>query len=160
MIDEEKFPARQDPIPGLEDSNSTGDVPNLDVQEQINNEDQIQRIEQDADADELITTNATMGVDAGPGDAIAGGRVGEAAAIQNAEIEANEDDRPATKNILGDNPPGSEDIAFNSGQDDLSSDQVKYNAENIIENFRENIDKTAAEINLDKNLKRDNSNES
>jgi hypothetical protein len=62
----------------------------------------------------------------------------------------------STKNQLGDNPPGSEEAAFETGNfGDMNNEVVKYQAEDIAENFRENIEKTQAEIELSKKLKED-----
>ena len=164
MIDRENFPEEQDPIPGQEDENTNPENGlDLETQEQINNENLVRRIEQeneDPDAEgSSITSDESMGIPA-PSNSAPPGRAGEAAALRNAEIEANSDDRPTNKNLLGDNPPGREDIAFNSDHPgDITSDQVKYNAENIREAFRENIDKTSAEINLDKKLKDEEEND-
>lgn len=156
---EDKFPEEQDPIPGQEDENTSQDNPvDLENQEQINSENLVQQIEEENDDpdSENITSNETMGIPPVSSE-ITPGRTGETLAIKEAEIEANDDDRPDNKNLLGDNPPGAEDAAFNSGHPgDISSADVKYNAENIRENFRENIDKTASEINLDKKLKNGN----
>ena len=64
------------------------------------------------------------------------------------------EERPVTKNLLGDNPPGSEQAAFDAGYNgDMSRDIATYQDTDIIENFRENLDKTEKEIELDKKLK-------
>lgn len=156
MIDNENFPSEQDPISGQEDENvNPENGRDLESQEQINNENIIQEIEDENSepGSGNITTNDTMGISS-PVSGVTPGRAGEAKAINDAEIERHSDDHPTNKNLLGDNPPGAEDVAFNSGHPgDLSSDQVKYNAENIRENFRENIDKTSSEIKLDRKLK-------
>ena len=158
MIDKENFPSEQDPTPGQEDENvSPENGMDLESQEQINNENIIQGIEDEnrAPGTGNITTNETMGIST-PLSGVTPGRAGEAKAIIDAEIEEHSDNHPTSKNLLGDNPPGAEDLAFNSDHPgDLNSDQVKYNAENIRENFRENIDKTSSEINLDRKLKED-----
>ena len=63
-------------------------------------------------------------------------------------------DRPLTKNLLGDNPPGAEQAAFDAGlSGDASAAQFQYNAENLVEGFRENLDKTENQIELDKKLR-------
>lgn len=78
--------------------------------------------------------------------------------IQEAESNIRpievENTRSLTRNQLGDNPPGSEEAAFNAGSiGDASAEQFKYNSENLVEGFRENINKTEDEIALDKKLK-------
>lgn len=146
-----------DEIPGQGDQ-SLNDVNSmsLEEQEQRNDENLVQRIEEENnpsgddydDADEVIDEPSQGEEDlndyterelpAGEGSA------------------SSEDDRPVSKNLLGDNPPGSEQKAFDSGnRGDMTKDQAKYPADNIQENFRENLDKASSEINLDKKLKED-----
>lgn len=61
---------------------------------------------------------------------------------------------PLTKNLLGDNPPRSEQAAFEAGNaGDMTSNEAKYQDSEIEQNFRENIEKAKEEIALDKKLK-------
>lgn len=63
-------------------------------------------------------------------------------------------DRPLTRNLLGDNPPGAELAAFEAGNTgDAGSDLFKYNTDNFIEGFRENLDKTESQLEIDKKLR-------
>lgn len=76
--------------------------------------------------------------------------------FQNPDTESYsaENEKPLTKNLLGDNPPGAEDAAFGAGIiGDASAQQFTYNSENIVEGFRESIDKTEEALALDKKLK-------
>ena len=65
-----------------------------------------------------------------------------------------ERDKPVTKNLLGDNPPGSEQAAFDNGNfGDATADQFTYDSGNLRDALQENVDKTEQQINLDKKLK-------
>lgn len=146
MIDNEDY---------LEDEDFGTDQPDqpvsLDEQEQLNSNDLVTRIEDENspdfdDTDEVL--NDVPGKEEGVSDFLERNVPNE-----NPNPQA-EDEAPMTKNLLGDNPPGSEQAAFEAGTGgDMGKDQVKYNAENIKENFRENLDKTNSELDLDKRLK-------
>jgi|GEM_PF-1197031 len=112
------------------DQNPENQTPkSLDEQEQINSKDLSQQIETENADDEAFQDFETDNYSIG-------------------------NDKPLTKNLLGDNPPGSEEAAFNAGIiGDASAEQFKYDSENLVEGFRENIDKTEEEIALDKKLK-------
>lgn len=140
MIDRENFPEEQDATENEENSYTDADSAELESQNGSNNDAIIDSEDTDP---ERITSDTNMG------DSTIGYLTQE-----TFDTDIDPDDKPSTKNLLGDNPPGSETIAFNSGNPgDLSADQAKYQAENIVENFRENIDKAEAEIALDKKLK-------
>ncbi|WP_423146940.1 hypothetical protein [Rubrolithibacter danxiaensis] len=103
------------------------------------------------DNEELDETSGSITTTENMGDSILGRTQGTSAEGEGMPVP---DNGPANKNQLGDNPPGSEERAFEAGSHgDMNSDQVKYQDSNIIENFRENIDKTKSEIELDKDLK-------
>ncbi len=155
MIEEENFPLQEDEIPEQDDQSlSDQNLADLEEQEQRNDELLVQRIEEENDntADDYGDIDETIDEPS----------QGEEDLVEFTERELPDDvnydpvgsDRPVTKNQLGDNPPGSEQKAFDSGNaGDMSSDQVKYPDKDSIENFRENLDKTSAEIKLDKDLK-------
>ncbi|WP_207534264.1 hypothetical protein [Desertivirga arenae] len=139
----------------LEDEGFGEDQPeqstSLDEQEQLNSMDLVTRIEDENrpdfdDQDEVL--NTVPGNDEGVSNFL------EKTIPDNNTDPLNDAEAPVTKNLLGDNPPGSEQIAFDAGTNgDMGKDQVQYNSENIKENFRENLDKTSSEIDLDKRLK-------
>lgn len=139
----------------LEDEGFGADQPeqptSLDEQEQLNSNDLVTRIEDENrpdfdDQDEILNN-------------VPAKEEGVSNFLEKSIPDSNPDplddgDAPVTKNLLGDNPPGSEQIAFEAGtKGDMGKDQVQYIADNIKENFRENLDKTSAEIDLDKRLK-------
>ncbi|HEY0054215.1 MAG TPA: hypothetical protein VGB63_02565 [Pedobacter sp.] len=127
----------------------------LSEQEQMNSNNLVERVEEEAisenpDIDE-ITTQPSSGEE-------------DLSSFLERSTDADQsqpigNDKPLTKNLLGDNPPGAEQAAFDAGNTgDASSAIFQYDAENLIEGFRENLDKTEQQINLDKKLK-ENSND-
>jgi hypothetical protein len=122
----------------------------LNEQEQINSNNLAQRVEEEgatetSDLDE-ITEQPSTGEE-------------DLSSLFERSTDPDEtlpigNDKPLTKNLLGDNPPGAEQAAFDAGNTgDASSAIFQYDAENLIEGFRENLDKTEQQINLDKKLK-------
>ncbi|WP_256012446.1 hypothetical protein [Desertivirga xinjiangensis] len=134
MIDRENFSDDDENIPGQNDQELNDIEPkSLEDQERTNSENLVQRLNEDDSGDSDSGSEA-------------GRPIGS--------------DKPINKNLLGDNPPGSEQAAFEAGNvGDMGADQVKYQAENIVENFRENLDKTQNEIELDKKLKSQSDNQ-
>lgn len=159
MIEKENFPMEDDEVRGQEDQDLNDVNPeDIETQEQLNDANLVQRIEEEdvpsddyGDANETIDEPSRGEEDLDnfterdlPGEVPAG---------------MDEDDRPLSKNLLGDNPPGSEQKAFDDGvRGDMSSEQAKYIDKDIKENFRENLDKTSSEIELDKKLKKEGNN--
>ncbi|KAA8477145.1 hypothetical protein BDE36_2981 [Arcticibacter tournemirensis] len=157
MIEKENFPMEDNELPGQDDQN-LNDVNSMSIeeQEQRNDEDLVQRLEEENDPlnDDYDDKEEVID-EPSPGEE-------ELNDYTERELPGGEgyapagDDRPVSKNLLGDNPPGSEQKAFDSGNTgDMTKDQAKYPADNLRENFRENLDKASAEINLDKKLKED-----
>jgi hypothetical protein len=145
-------PEREE-IPGQEDENLNNVNPlSLEEQEQVNSTNLSQRInEEDAasndygDADEL-TSQASQGEED-----LENFTTRE---LPGSEAAVDADDRPVTRNQLGDNPPGAERQAFENGQlGDTDKESATFISDNIVENFRENLDRTKENIELDKRLK-------
>lgn len=136
-------------------SDKAASAPNLETQEQINSANLSQRIEEEnqpgtdySDANE-ITDKASQGEED------LSGFLERTLPGQDSSSGSGKE-QPSTRNLLGDNPPGSEQAAFEAGTyGDASAEQFKYESENLIEGFRENIDKTDQQVNLDKRLKND-----
>lgn len=154
MIDRENFLDDDENIPGQNDQELNDIEPgSLEEQERMNSENLVQRLnEDDRDYSDYGDANETT-------DEVSAGEE-DLSGLTERELPGSEagrpidSDKPINKNLLGDNPPGSEQAAFEAGNvGDMGADQVKYQAENIVENFRENLDKTQEEIELDKRLK-------
>ncbi|MGV3509633.1 MAG: hypothetical protein ACO1N7_10120 [Sphingobacteriaceae bacterium] len=136
-------------------SDNAESTPNLETQEQINSANLSQRIEEKnqsstdySDANE-ITDKASQGEEDLSGFL-------ERTLPGQDSADARGKEQPSTRNLLGDNPPGSEQAAFEAGTyGDASAEQFKYESENLVEGFRENLDKTEQQVNLDKKLKKD-----
>ncbi|WP_207428851.1 hypothetical protein [Pedobacter sp. SYSU D00535] len=152
MIDRDDY--REGEVPGQEDENLNDLNPrDLDQQEQLNSNNLSQRIEEEnqtnsdyGDVNEAIDKQSQGEED------LAGFTERELPPVEGAAPIGS--DKPVTKNLLGDNPPGSEQAAFDAGMEgDMSSAQAKYNDENIVENFRENLDRTESQLDLDKRLR-------
>lgn len=156
MTEKENFPQGQEEAPGQDDQSLNNQTPmNLEEQEQRNSNNLIQRIEEEdtasddyGDLDET-TDEPSRGEE-------------DLSHFTERTLPADENrppigsDRPVSKNQLGDNPPGSEQKAFESeNAGDMNEEQAKYQDKNIVENFRGNLDKTAAEIKSDKDLKQE-----
>ena len=142
MIEKENLPLGDDNLQGQDDE-SLNNVSPLDLEEQEQRIDAelVRRLEE-----EDITSDDYGDIDEDTGEPSSPGMPGEPG--------REEADRPLTKNLLGDNPPGSEQAAFEAGNTgDMSSNEAKYQDNEIEENFRENIDKAKEEIALDKKLK-------
>jgi hypothetical protein len=139
--------------PDLNDQSGIGDTPSLEEQEQLNSANLVQRMEaenESADSDKSQTIDQPS-----EGEEDLTGFLEKRASEPNMNVPA-ENDKPTTRNLLGDNPPGAEKIVFESGNPgDASAEHFKYD-EDSIEGFRENLDKTEQQINIDKKLKEDN----
>ncbi|WP_374164223.1 hypothetical protein [Arcticibacter sp. MXS-1] len=153
MIEKENFPMEDDEIQGQDDQSMNDTNPlSLEEQEQLNDANLVERIEEenedsgDYDDIDASTTEPSEGEE-------------DLQTLTSAPVEGRDEvgggsGAPVTRNQLGDNPPGSEQAAFDAGNaGDMSSDQAKYQDQNIAENFRENLDKASREIDLDKRLK-------
>lgn len=153
MIENENYPQGGEPTGGQSDQNLNDTNPqSLEEQEQINSDNLAQRVEEEntessdyGDSNDIID-HASQGEE-------------DMSGFLNRTVPGAEEsrpigsDKPVTKNLLGDNPPGSEQIAFDSGNvGDMSADQVKYDTDTE-ENFRENLDKTQNQVELDKRLR-------
>lgn len=127
----------------------------LEEQEQINSANLAQRIEdENAPGDEYSDDNETIDQPSQAEESLSDFL--ERSIPESGNDLTVEDDKPLTRNLLGDNPPGSEKVAFESGYlGDASAEQFKYDEDNLVEGFRENLDKTEQQINLDKKLKDD-----
>ena len=124
----------------------------LEEQEQLNSNDLVRRIEDENSPDFDETDEVLNDV---PGREEGVSEFLERSIPDSNPNPLNEEENPVTKNLLGDNPPGSEQAAFEAGTaGDMGKDQGQYNAENLKENFRENLDKTSSELDLDKRLKK------
>ena len=132
-----------------EQSNTGGNTGNDSKDKEL-----IDRIRKDNE--ELDATSGSITDEENMGMSTTGTTPGTPPPVKARTNEPVTKDPSSTKNQLGDNPPGSETIAFEAGKfGDMNKDQVKYPSENIAENFKENIDKTQAEIELSKKLKED-----
>ena len=153
MIDTENSPLGEEPIPqqSAEEMNDVNPL-SLDEQEQLNSSNLAQRIEEEnqpnsdyGDANETIDQ-------ASQGEEDLSGFL-ERTLPGSEESRPIGSDKPVTKNLLGDNPPGSEQAAFDAGNvGDMTADQAKY-LDNTVEGFRENLDKTQSQVELDKKLR-------
>lgn len=127
----------------------------LEEQEQLNSDNLAQRVEEEnapqgeySDIDETIDQPSQAEED------LSGFLERNMPDSENMRPIGN--DRPLTKNLLGDNPPGSEQAAFEAGNvGDASADQFTYDAGSLGEALKENLEKTEQQINLDKRLKDD-----
>lgn len=130
----------------------------IEQQEQVNASNLIQRIEEEnIPQDDYEDNNELIDEPSQAEEDLSGFFERNVAEQEN--ITPVNQDRPLTKNLLGDNPPGAEQAAFDAGlSGDAGAEHFKYNAENLVEGFRENLDKTESQINLDKKL-REQSNE-
>ncbi|PWG82064.1 hypothetical protein [Pararcticibacter amylolyticus] len=155
MIEKENFPMEDDNLQGQDDESSNNVSPlDLEEQEQRNDDELVQRLEEEdtvsgdygdiyeatgepSKGEEDLENFTERTLPGTPGDP---GPVGT--------------NSPLTKNLLGDNPPGSEQAAFEAGNaGDMTSNEAKYRDSEIEQNFRENIEKAKEEIALDKKLK-------
>lgn len=137
----------------LNDESGIGDTPSLEEQEQLNSADLTQRMEAEnessADSDESQTIDQPA-----VGEEDLTGFFEKRISESDMNV-SSENDKPVTRNLLGDNPPGAEKSVFESGNPgDASAENFKYD-ENSLEGFRENLDKTEQQINIDKKLKGD-----
>ena len=128
---------------------------NLETQEQINSANLSQRIEEENQADTDYSDANEITDEVSQGEEDLSGFLERTLPGQNG-TGVTDRDRPSTRNLLGDNPPGAEQAAFDAGTNgDASTEQFKYESENLVEGFRENLDKTEQQVNLDKRLKND-----
>ena len=135
-----------------ENQSDNEDPKSLDEQEQLNSENLAQRIEEENEPGNEFNEETPDQMT--PGEEAMSGFFERTNEFPD-NLSVN-DEKPLTRNLLGDNPPGSESAAFESGKvGDASAEQFKYDEENLIEGFRENLDKTEQQINLDKKLKDD-----
>ncbi len=154
MIEKENFPREEDEIPGQDDQSlNDQNLADLEEQEQRNDELLVQRIEEANSApDDYGDIDETIDEPSQGEEDLDG--FTETDISGDAGNNPIGSDRPVTENQLGDNPPGSEQKAFDSGNaGDMSREQAMYPDKDIVENFRENLDKTSAEIRLDKDLR-------
>ncbi|MEJ6982364.1 hypothetical protein WG906_18005 [Pedobacter sp. P351] len=136
-----------------EDQSDNEDSKSLEEQEQLNSENLSQRIEEENEPGNELNEETPEQMT--PGEEAMSSFFERTNEIPDDNLFPD-DDRPLTRNLLGDNPPGSESASFESGNvGDASAAQFKYDEENLIEGFRENLDKTEQQINLDKKLKDD-----
>jgi hypothetical protein len=123
---------------------------NLEEQEQTNSDNLVQRVEEEGSSEIAELDDITEQTSTGEEDL---------SSLFERSTDSDDmlpigNDKPLTKNLLGDNPPGAEQAAFDAGNTgDASSAIFQYDAENLVEGFRENLDKTEQQINLDKKLK-------
>lgn len=142
-----------DPDPN--NQSSSEDTPSLEEQEQLNSADLSQRIEaENMPANTYSDENQTIDQTSEREEDLTG-FLERTIPEPNANISA-ENEKPVTRNLLGDNPPGAEKAVFESGNSgDASSKDFKYNEDNLVEGFRENLDKTEKQLNIDKKLRED-----
>ena len=154
MIERDNFPQEEGEVPGQEDQSLNDINPqSLEEQEQLNSDNLVQRIEEeDTPSDDYGDADETTD-EASRGEEDLSNFTGrELPLAEGSEPIGSE--KPVSRNQLGDNPPGSEQKAFEAGNsEDMNSDISRYQDKDIKENFRENLDKSADQINLDKKLK-------
>jgi len=151
MIDEENAP-RENAARNNQEADDLN-FESLEEQEQRNSDDLVQRIEEENQAE--VDYGDVNGIidQASRGEEDLSSFLDRTLPGSGTRRPADDDSTP-TKNLLGDNPPGSEQAAFDAGnKGDMTSGQAMYNAEDIAENFRDNIDKTQSEIDLDNRLR-------
>ncbi len=156
MIEREDLPSDNDEVPGQEDEALNNVNPlSLEEQEQRNSENLVRRIEEEnREAPDYGDTNETID-EPSQGEEDLSGFL-ERSIPADERVHPVGTDNPVSRNLAGDNPPGSEQAAFEAGTGgDMGSDQAAYDAGNIAENFQENIDKTESEQKLDKKLRDD-----
>jgi hypothetical protein len=159
MIERDNYPQEEEPIPGQSDQELNDvNASSLEEQEQINTSNLTQRVEEENQpSDDYGDANETL-------DQASQGEEDLSSFLDRSlpgaeESRAIGSDKPVTKNLLGDNPPGSEQAAFDAGNvGDMTADQAKY-LENTVEGLRENIEKTQSQLDLDKRLREDSSEE-
>jgi hypothetical protein len=134
-------------------SDQSNNVQGLEEQEQQNSQNLAQRIEEENQPDAAYADPNELTEQPSRGEEDLSGFLGRTMDDARSEQPIGSD-KPLTKNLLGDNPPGSEQAVFDAGNPgDASAEQFKYNSENLVEGFRENLDKTQQQVNLDKRLK-------
>ena len=136
-------------------SDNAASTPNLETQEQINSANLSQRIEEENQLNTDYSDINEITDEASQGEEDLSGFLERTLPGQQSTSRTGKE-HPFARNLLGDNPPGSEQAAFEAGNyGDASAEQFKYESENLVEGFRENIDKTEQQVNLDKKLKND-----
>src|SRR5690606_10324116 len=151
MTNNKNNPDPEKPINENNDPNIQN-TPGLEEQEQQNTQNLQQRIEEENQPDPNYgDVNETIDEPSQGEEDLSGFTE---RTLSEAESPLPENDAPITDTALGDTPSASETAAFEAGpKGDLNADDAKCIADNIRENFRENIDKTKENIELDKQLK-------
>lgn len=154
MIEKENFPMEDDEVPGQDDQSLNNVNPlSLEEQEQLNDENLVQRIEEeDVPSEDYGDINERTDEPSRGEEDLESFTERELPQSESEQEIGN--DRPVTKNLLGDNPPGSEQKSFESSDNgDMSRDQATYPDKDLKENFRENMDKAQAEADFSKKIK-------
>lgn len=154
MIDRENYPEGENQISGQSDQELNGNNPQtIEEQEQINSENLVQRVEEDREADSNYGDVNEITDETSQGEEDLSGFL-ERTLPGSESTEPIGSDQPVTKNLLGDNPPGSEQAAFDAGNTgDMNADIAKYDTDAVANNLRESADKAQQQIDLDNRLR-------